>query len=689
MKLKVSVGGIKQFLFEHAEKIVLGVAVLLLGSFAYSAITHQRVPDNRKPEILTNLSNDLSRRIEADGNVLPEDKKPAKVVFVNRAKRASVDLTKYALSSPWDRPPVDSKQKRGEPMLLAFEQPLAASGYNSFALRSTKRGEGNGPFRLVAPPRGGSVRRGGGEGRGVAGEPLAHAAKRAAQRIGNREEQRGVIPDSDAKIEARPWVSFVALVPIKAQMVKYMEAFEHTAMETANDFPNYLRRPMIQVAVVDSGVEVTKENADQLPWKNVDLSPSSSFVKFKKKWQTQGAEVVAPEYVDPRFTMPLGPMVREEWDARAGHPAIPMAEVDLTAGKPAEADDEGEEDAEEESPDKSTDKSTPTVAQSNPDEEEDPFAPIAGGLRRAAAIGNSHIRGGASAVQNPYASMAIQREAGRIGLAPTFEMDTIPEHVLFRFVDFNVEPGKRYTYRVKWVLANPNYKIPGQFLKNSDSAKPETLETPWSDPSPPVIVPHPTDVLAAGMKTRKGAAKTEKPLPHVMLETFDKASGLQVGTEMLAERGGLLNTVAKVDIDDPSTRQIHTLDAVKFETNAVVLDFRGDRPLPSSTSKEKVYPPFELLLLDERGNLVVKSELDDEESCDRLRVAEEESGSTAEPRRGVLDKAGVPKPVVPPKGKVGNRQRAAKAPGSEIPGMKQPYPTKPKDKKEKQPMVED
>ena len=48
--------------------------------------------------------------------------------------------------------------------------------------------------------------------------------------------------------------------------------------------------------------------------------------------------------------------------------------------------------------------------------------------------------------------------------------DEIP-YYLFRFFDFTVESGKRYVYRVRLMLLNPNYEIPPRFLISDELDK--------------------------------------------------------------------------------------------------------------------------------------------------------------------------------------------------------------------------
>ena len=55
------------------------------------------------------------------------------------------------------------------------------------------------------------------------------------------------------------------------------------------------------------------------------------------------------------------------------------------------------------------------------------------------------------------------------------------EYQLFRFLDFGIERGKNYVYRVRIELENPNYQIPVDYLENENSGKDQYLVSDWSD----------------------------------------------------------------------------------------------------------------------------------------------------------------------------------------------------------------
>ena len=114
-------------------------------------------------------------------------------------------------------------------------------------------------------------------------------------------------------------------------------------------------------------------------------------------------------------------------------------------------------------------------------------------------------------------------------------------YLLFRFFDFDVQPGKQYVYRVRLVLRNPNYKKSGvkpAWLKDVKLAEDQYLKTKWSDgsdPAPMISVPGGTSILAVSVTNKA----TREHLGRILvtkwskkhgIEAFDKLDNVQHGT---------------------------------------------------------------------------------------------------------------------------------------------------------------
>ncbi len=70
---------------------------------------------------------------------------------------------------------------------------------------------------------------------------------------------------------------------------------------------------------------MTGANLNEIAWEEIDLAAVDTFVG---NWPADPIDdVVDSQYVDDACTMPLGPLLGEDWDpGKVGHPKIPPAE---------------------------------------------------------------------------------------------------------------------------------------------------------------------------------------------------------------------------------------------------------------------------------------------------------------------------------------------------------------------------
>src|SRR5262249_33998587 len=155
---------------------------------------------------------------------------------------------------------------------------------------------------------------------------------------------------------------------------------------------------------------------------------------------------------------------------------------------------------------------------------------------------------------------------GGVGQA-AMEHTTLPKGVdyyLLRFFDFSVEPGKKYKYRVKLVLKDPNYNLPQAVLspavldrqakelqaaraKNPKTEKPfYRIVEKWSDPSPAVGIPMAGNVRLADAKVPAADKANDEPTVKMLVEAFDADEAgtlIQAAVEKEFKRGYVANMV--------------------------------------------------------------------------------------------------------------------------------------------------
>ncbi len=289
------------------------------------------------------------------------------------------------------------------------------------------------------------------------------------------------------------------------------------------------------------------------------------------KWATPYGEIVDSAYVfQPQTTpnntsmkfyptWPLPPLFLKYWGLEAGHPKVPFF-------KP-------------ESPSEQQEQPTDTEAPSNPFGF--PGLGAAGhgpaaspGQRKAAppAAAGPARRGGGPA----KSAAAVQTDSGQASPGTS-------AYRLFRFVDMTAEKGKTYRYRVRLILANPNYGLKPEDLEKPESAKSEWRLSPWSDPSAVVTVPSEAQILADSLSAARAGAD---PLGKIYILTIlkDEKSGdwVEVAKDFDVPLGGYASfkDVKIENVTDMAAEDVKTITAPAISADqAMLLDVRNDEPL--------------------------------------------------------------------------------------------------------------
>lgn len=292
-------------------------------------------------------------------------------------------------------------------------------------------------------------------------------------------------------------------------------------------------------------------------------------------------------------------------------------------------------------------------------------------------MGGGPMMPGAGMPGEGMAGMPGMPGMGGMGMDPS-QMDA-PKYKLIRFFDFDVDPRKKYRYRVQVMIEDPNrpqeptyapdprtLSAPvAQRVKAAEEAETDPSrrkywrETDWSEPSGVVSLPQPErflggEVLAGRVLEIRDANKAlpplvvplEEPAASVYPVVWDGARALEKpGNPDLpddpkkdiekptAYRGTVLSFRKDTQVLRPDTLEVKLLEKHPFSTNAVVVDLRPSEPIRDGLKKvgETKEPPKsagEVLLLDRYGQLVVRNELDDDEEVRRLMFRDEGAAPT-------------------------------------------------------------
>ncbi len=387
-----------------------------------------------------------------------------------------------------------------------------------------------------------------------------------------------------AALKAQPWAVVTGLVPVAQQQQAYLSTFANAiSYDPKADTPQYLK-PILERQ------EVTAADPNAAEWKEVD-DPGP----FEKLWRNANTEIISKKYYDNTLTAPLGDLPGGKWGESVAHPKVPLEGEEL----PPEIEEVRTQ-----------------GAQSAPVEDEEVDADAQ--RKPAAAAPGRQPR---AAPRPAQASASTQAAATDDGVA----------YVLLRAFDYTVERGKRYRYRVKLQVANPNAGKHPRYLKDPQSAEKTMLHSEPSEPTSVVTIPDGHNVLAGPVES---GTRYSEPTATILVTTIDAKTGFQAAAELKeVRRGAMANTPpATVMVRDPLNNSTQQLDNMSFKSNITVLDIHGGRKL---SHRMPIMAPGEILLLDANGNLTTRSEIEDEkqyEAAMPVKQEEKPAGALEDPQ---------------------------------------------------------
>jgi hypothetical protein len=237
---------------------------------------------------------------------------------------------------------------------------------------------------------------------------------------------------------------------------------------------------------------------------------------------------------------------------------------------------------------------------------------------RRTSFGARSMHGLGSEMGGPYPGGGIGRSGQRSALPRGVDF------WLLRFVDFTVEPGKKYKYRVRLVLVDPNHGLQDSALDpavqdrlRASKKKDFRMVEEWSEPSPTVGIPLAGAVMLAEAKPANEKNFNDEPAIKLMVETFDVQDGtaVHVAKEKDFRRGAVVNLKEKMEYTGDGDRWIDTFDSYEIRTGVTVLDVTGGDRLSKDMST-----PARMLVMHPSGEISIRKELDDSTSVAYLRA---------------------------------------------------------------------
>ncbi|MEO1495599.1 MAG: hypothetical protein AAFV43_00445 [Planctomycetota bacterium] len=620
-------GGLKNLVLQHIEKVAAAVVLGVAGFLVYAS-TGVETYDKKASDLNQVIGRTESAFRDSTWANVPEENKYLAFDPTDTGA-GDVDVSQYAEVRGWSRPVVAPTVDRTDPPLLAAldVEGVGVTGLMGFINDDIIR------KRALEERREELERQ-------QAQEEAREEEEDARSGRGGREEEEndlgrpvgatrrdsGVSMDGDELIRTVSCAVVLAKAPLLDQYKAYKEALENArGYNPANDLPTYLGF-YVQRAEVREGktgewqnVSVTDGQGRKVP--RGDAYTEAKYEKLTEEWVQGSDPLMDPAYEDPALTMPLPPLVGEPWPATVVHSDVPLM-VETEA-----ALEEAEEIAEQE--DEPTDDSGDGF---------DAFSrQLTPGMpgRQPGAVGGRGARGGRPSRSFRGAEQGGEgmrsrggsrggRSPGRGGRSRSRRDGGTPAtpHLMVRFFDFTVVPGRQYRYRVRLVLQDVNNPrlVSASYLDRDAAARvgkkgyrPIRL-TEWSDRSSVVSIPMAGDVRITEVKPpAKGQANSEASVKFLVQSYAVDEDGraTRSGLERQFPIGSVMNMTADAEVITPDQRYIVDTNDFEFRTGITLAGVKG------GTSITREYKePIRTLLMDPAGRLFVRHEIDDRDAVE-------------------------------------------------------------------------
>jgi hypothetical protein len=576
------------FLIENVEKIILIIVIPLAIYIAYLGTQYE--PLAWQPDELVTAANNAENAVKTSER---------------KAVDEGVSIITYDVKATWIKAKIRSDYYRTETQWMPslFPEKHKRSAVTVFTVKDLKAQAGLGAVSINPS------------------SPLlaARAGETGTTTTGT---------SANARVGER-WAIVTGLIPIKEQLNLYVDKFSSSVL------PDVLRdRPMYILYDVERAEIVPGKNSDELEWQRLDFL--TEFLQKRSLWS--GGNAVDPvdqaffaPQVPGKFPMayPLPPVTKKFGEEVAHPPFIPM----LTDSQMEEL--------------KQTEKIREQLRKNMFDIKpedilDNPFG--SSDNRIGTTTGSGNIDGSTPQGRN--------RRTRRGAQEPEEDEEiksVLVDNYLFRFLDFNVESGKTYRYRVRLYLANPNYRLAPNYLEDETLSKESYIVTEFSAPSNMVTIPLESRVLTTNVFAADQRQPWTEPAISIMAVHFDLVDGsewyvekdrvyrgstinyknqnamnplLEKQTVSDMESGGLSSSTRPTTTRRPTTttpsrtgtrttEQKTTGKQLDIVSEVCILDMKGGNGLyksPGTTQKTPdLKSPGRVMVLEPSGNMVIRT----------------------------------------------------------------------------------
>ncbi|MCH7727583.1 MAG: hypothetical protein IH991_14020 [Planctomycetes bacterium] len=695
--------GVKGFFIKHGEKVALATCGIILALFFAMGSTIDALPDDKTPDHLASMIARANTLINSDTNngLLLAERRPNTFDLIEDTGKT--DSKAYPpIPGIFAIEDVNKKALRDDPALFPPNQPIATVIVSAIAVKSARSEDPLKDFKpaTVEPKKkkDDNKRR----PRGRRGDPDDEEFQLPEMDdvdFGAAENAYKVFPPSlhlllkgaPAPAEAVANSANIVCIVTTVDYETQLREFEKTLSNALNydptvDRPTYLKFDA-QVLDVTSDPEMVVDLAKGMPEDERDrinqMWSASSEKAFASKWGRTWdsktvtlediskdqktyliadtvwqsilasrwyggpvAEVADPRYTHPNLSSAIPPFLMTDYENSVLHPDIPTLAALIEELK----------------------KEGPATGLDWTDRDLIPDGENAD-MRNGGVV---MPRGGRGFDDEPGDMLPGAMLPGVMGGGEQTAEVLVPKK-LVRFFHLGAKPGRKYRYRVRVVLVDPNNPNEGSSSAdnaqgNNDAgvrlpvvpgAKPnarllsdelmastvrarlrqvrdadekyaakigEAHKTywrfsEWSVASAAVEVPVIANRYFAGAASKARATKIggkEKlwfvkgePSGKIVTSVWSSKYAVHIPAEQDVNLGSMLNFNKDADVLHPVNLSVLRIPEFNFRTEVMVVDIQGGEILPSNNKEDPLLSPGELLLVDGNGNLFAQHELDD------------------------------------------------------------------------------
>jgi len=153
------------------------------------------------------------------------------------------------------------------------------------------------------------------------------------------------------------------------------------------------------------------------------------------------------------------------------------------------------------------------------------------------------------------------------------------ELLLFRYIDFSVEPGKTYRYRARLVFRNPNFGKSAEAAGGDTTVVTgETRTSDWCEPTAPESVQKDQQTFVTDVRSAPGTAF---PTPQLNVFQWDPKLGSLQQAVLNVKLGQTISGKARIEVLDPAKASFETKEYA-FQSTDYVVDAQPDVQIEAS-----------------------------------------------------------------------------------------------------------